>query len=364
MNPARLLLLLGLATGLAWGAAPAAPAPDKPLLRLAVPTEGAYTGAYADFGDREDAVTLERIESFAQLVGKQQAIIVFTNAWERGHFPTAQARIIANSGAVPLILWNPANKRNGNELIRYDLGDIAAGRWDAYLDAWARDARDYGKPLLVAWGIEMNGNWFPWSGLLHGAGRPIPGSNPPLYKGPEAYKRAYRHIVDRVRAAGADNIGWLFHVNNISYPDGAWNRMASYYPGSKYVDWLAVSAYGKQFSVEDWLQVQKSILDPCRELAAIDPTKPLLIAEWGIGEFPKQGSKGDWIREAFAGMEQQVPRLGGAVFWHERWQNADLTYSNLRVNSSLESLTAYREGVSRPFWLATPSFAPAPTAGR
>lgn len=368
----RRLPLLALAAVLAWGTAiaqgtpatAAAPAPASPPLRLAAPPEGAYTGAYIDFGEHEDEVTLERIESFAELTGKHQAVVAFTNAWERGHFPTTQARIIANSGAVPLILWNPLEKKVGQQVIKYDLGDIAAGRWDDYLDAWARDARAYGKPLLVAWGLEMNGNWFPWSGLFYGAGRPIPGSQPPLYQGPEAFKRAYRHIVDRVRAAGAGNIAWLFHVNNTSYPDGPWNRMASYYPGSKYVDWLAISAYGKQFAGEYWLGVEESILAPCRELAAIDPAKPLFIAEWGVGEFPKQGNKGDWIREAFAGMEHQVPRLGGAVFWHERWQNGDLTYSNLRANSSLEALTAYREGVSRPFWRATPNFEPAPTTAR
>jgi hypothetical protein len=40
-----------------------------------------------------------------------------------------------------------------------------------------------------------------------------------------------------------------------------------------------------------------------------------------------------------------------AVYWHERWQNVDQSYSNLRVNSSVESLNAYREGVANPDWL-------------
>jgi hypothetical protein len=39
------------------------------------------------------------------------------------------------------------------------------------------------------------------------------------------------------------------------------------------------------------------------------------------------------------------------VYWHERWQNVDQTYSNLRVNSSVESLQAYRDGVANPDWL-------------
>ena len=42
---------------------------------LAVPEKGAYTGAYVDFGEGEDDVTLEAIEGFEKMVGKHQAII-------------------------------------------------------------------------------------------------------------------------------------------------------------------------------------------------------------------------------------------------------------------------------------------------
>ena len=44
------------------------------------------------------------------------------------------------------------------------------------------------------------------------------------------------------------------------------------------------------------------------------------------------------------------------MFWHERWQNKDESYSNLRVQSSPGSLKAYREGVANPFWLDRPVF--------
>jgi hypothetical protein len=132
--------------------------------------------------------------------------------------------------------------------------------------------------------------------------------------------------------------------------------MAAYYPGGDSVDWLAMSAYGKQFPTQPWISVDKAILGPYQELAAVDPDKPILLAEWGIGEFPKAGDKGAWIGEAFKAMERRMPGLKGAVFWHERWQNKDLSYSNLRAGSSLGALTAYRAGVARPFWLAEPGY--------
>jgi hypothetical protein len=39
-----------------------------------------------------------------------------------------------------------------------------------------------------------------------------------------------------------------------------------------------------------------------------------------------------------------------AVYWHERWQNPDQSYSNLRVNSSVEALEAFRAGIANPDW--------------
>lgn len=345
----RAVVWLSLLVGLA--ACPLLAAQAGP--RLAVPATGAYNGAYVEFGEGEDQVTLERIDDFAAMVGKRQALIAFANDWARQRFPSEQVRIIQGARAVPLILWYPHNSETNKTDAEFKLEDIIAGRWDAYLDAWGQAARTAGGPLLVSWALEMNGDWYPWSGVRHGGGEPVPGGGPPLAKGPETYQQAYRHVVERVRAAGADNVEWVFHVNNGSWPRAPWNRMAAYYPGSAWVDWLGMSAYGKQFPDPHWVSVRHAILDPYAELAALDPDKPILLAEWGIGEFPRQGSKADWIREAMAAMTR-LPRLKGALYWHERWQNADLHYSNLRVHSSLESLTAFREAIAQPFWLDQP----------
>ena len=50
-------------------------------------------------------------------------------------------------------------------------------------------------------------------------------------------------------------------------------------------------------------------------------------------------------------MRTKLPRVKAAVYWHERWQNEDQTYSNLHLNSSPEALAAYRKGVADPYWL-------------
>jgi hypothetical protein len=102
----------------------------------------------------------------------------------------------------------------------------------------------------------------------------------------------------------------------------------------------------------EWVTWHEAMDAAYPRLCAVDPNKPLMLAEWGVGEFPSQGSKAEFIRDAFRGLNGGAyPRIKAAVFWHERWQNSDESYSNLRVQSSPGALQAYREGVADPFWL-------------
>jgi hypothetical protein len=323
---------------------------------IAVPETGAYLGAYIDSGDDEDEVSLDKLVEFEELAGKKQAIVASSSYWGQQTFPSANLRIISRHGSIPLLFWSPWDKpyEQNKGPDRYSLDDILEGKWDAYIDRWADGAREYGRPFFVAWGLEMNGNWFPWSGIFYDGKKAVPGSNPVAFEGPERFKRCYRYVVDRVRGRGAKNILWVFHANNFSEPPEEWNRMAQYYPGADYVDWLAVSAYGKQFPNEPWADLLDVLEDPYQELCELDPTKPIMLAEFGVGEFPSTGDKAEWFKEAFAALEYKMPRIKAAVYWHERWQNEDQTYSNLRINSSGESLEAYRTAVSDRYWLERP----------
>ena len=136
--------------------------------------------------------------------------------------------------------------------------------------------------------------------------------------------------------------------------------MGQYYPGPDYVDWLGFSVYGKQFDDDAWCPFMPLLDWPYAEICALDPKKPIMMAEWGVGEYPKAGSKPDFIRDALGTIQSHYPRVKAAVFWHERWQNKSGRYSNLHANSSPESLAAYRRGVADPFWLDKPLLVPVP----
>ncbi|MEP6822640.1 MAG: glycosyl hydrolase [Chthoniobacterales bacterium] len=352
--------------------------PTKPLdprgRKLVLPEHGVYTGAFVNFGDHEDDVSLEKIEAFEELVGKHQAIIASSSYWGEQTFPVANLKIIERHGAVPLVFWSPWDRPYQEDLgpDKYSLTSIIAGAHDAYIDRWADGAREFGGPMVVSFGNEANGSWFPWSGKFYGGGTAIPGTNPPQFEGPETFKRAWRHVVDRFRARGATNVQWVLHLIDYSTPRDAWNLAAQYYPGADYVDWLGFSLYGAQFPSDDGYPNFVSCFDwPYTELTRIDSTKPIMLCEWGVGEFPAIGDKGEWIRGAWQTMSQgeKYPRLKAAVFWHERWQNSansggagsenEGKYSDLRANSSAGALKAYREGVASPYFIGAPAFSEA-----
>jgi hypothetical protein len=339
--------------------------PNSPA-EVVIPEHGAYTGAFIDFGDEEDDVALEMIEEFEQLVGKHQAIIASSSYWGEQSFPTANLNVIWRHGSLPLVFWSPWDRpyEQNRGPDRFSLQKILDGNWDSYIDKWGDAAKAFGHPLIVTFGNEMNGDWFPWSGTYYGGDAWVEEEH--NWRGPETFQAAYRYVVDRVRARGATNVKWMFHVNNYSYPLDTWNFAPSYYPGSDYVDWLGLSVYGQQFKDEPNPDIPSLVDWPYREISGIDPSKPVMIAEWATGDFPFSPDvhgmlKPEWIKQALDLFRTRYPRVKAAVYWHERWQNADQSYSNLRVNSSIEALNAYRQGIANPDWIGNLILRPLPT---
>jgi beta-mannanase len=378
-----------------WGSILDEKAISSPVFqKLVVPDQGAYTGAYCDFGDGEDRVTMDALDNFERLTGKPLAIVAFGSFWGRTNFPSDQISIVRSYGAVPLLYWSPwdapYDEKRGPD--KYSLTAILSGKWDGYIDRWADEAAKVPSQFFVSFACEMNGTWFPWSGWFYGKGPrdPVapkkPGAPTPVteappneapdenwfgkgvfnrpetWEGPETYKKAWRYVVTRVRARGATNILWVFQPNNYSDPPGyiSWNQPAAYYPGSEYVDWLGLSVYGKQTTNQEddkWCGFTKLLEWPYQVICKLDPTKPLMLAEWGVTESHVPGEeKAAWISEALSTMSKNYPRLKAAVFWHERWENDDGSYSNLRVNSSRSSLKAYTDGIANPFWIGRPEW--------
>ena len=114
--------------------------------------------------------------------------------------------MIWRHGALPLVFWSPWDRpyeqNKGPDKFRPERDY----RWDVgriHRQMGRRREREFGKPMIVAFGNEMNGDWFPWSGMVIMARTNWSATKTRSMEGPEAFKKAYRHVVDRVRARGA-----------------------------------------------------------------------------------------------------------------------------------------------------------------
>lgn len=253
--------------------------------KLIEPTVGIYHSAYPDFGGTEDNVTAERIINFETLANKKIVWAYFSNNWYSNiQFPIEEVNIIKEAGKIPFIRIMPrTNFDEGGPDPNYTMQKIIDGDFDIALTQWAIDAANTNITLLVEFGTEVNGDWFPWNGKYNGAGETAFYGDPNLYDGAERFKDAYKHIINICNNNGATNITWFFHVNAYSDPDLDWNQIKNYYPGDNYIDWLGVSVYGPQESDEDY-QEFSDILNDVYPILTNLSNKPIAILEFAITE--------------------------------------------------------------------------------
>lgn len=329
--------------------------------KLLEPLRGMYHSAYPDFVGTEDRVSAARIRAFERLAGKPLAWVYFSDNWHDGiRFPAREVSAIQAAGRVPFVrLMARSTWRTGGPDPRYRLQRILAGRFDVELTEWFQAARDSGVPMLVEFGTEVDGVWFAWNGRWNGGGRTTGYGDPALADGPERFRDAYRHLVDLSRAAGADQLTWVFHVNDQSWPRRPWNTPQAYYPGDAYVDWIGVSVYGSQAPGEYQGSFRRLLDAAYPRLCALSADKPLAVLEWGIAQRPARGTKAGWIRDALRWLRSgRWPRIKAESYWHEDWPTrAGIT--NLRVDSSRAATRAYRRGVRSPLFTAVPRWSAA-----
>lgn len=253
--------------------------------KIAPPEYGIYTGAFPDMGSTEDSVTYARLKAFENMTGQKPVWVYFSDNWFGGiKFPQKEVQTIKDFGSIPFIRLMP--RSDFTEIKSdpvYSLKKIADGKFDRQLKKYADDSKNYGGPLMIEFGTEINGDWFPWSGANNG-------------KDPQRFKDAYIHIIEIFRERGADNITWVYHVNYDSSPDEKWNTMSSYYPGDDYIDWIGMSIYGSQKKDDEWINITDIFDGAYKRLIEISKNKPLAVFEFGVIENEK---KSEWIKSFF-----------------------------------------------------------------
>ncbi|WP_307078820.1 glycoside hydrolase family 26 protein [Arthrobacter pascens] len=257
------------------------------------------------------------LDAVATLVNENPSIVMsykdFSQATPIGDLNAVDAR-----GATSLITWEPwLWSGNGANQPAYALDRITAGDFDTYIQQWGAALASWGKPVMLRFAHEMNGNWYPWAESANGnqAGD---------------YVAAWRHVHDVVAATGAANVQWVWSPN---VPYWGSTALSGLYPGAGYVDVVSLDGYnwGTAASWSSWTSPSALFGDGLTALRGLAPGKPIMISETASAE--AGGSKADWNTALVSYLAGQSDVT--ALVWFHHNKEVDW-----RINSSTASANA------------------------
>lgn len=277
--------------------------------KATLPSSGKkYVGVYEQGAPKSYSL----IDEFARNIGQQPSLALYYSAWYTP-FQVQFAQTAYSHGAAVLVQIQPNGTR---------LQSIVDGKYDHFLSTYAAQVRAFGHPVVLSFGHEMNGTWYDW-----GAGH-VP---------PSVFIAAWRHVVSVFRAAGADNVTWMWTVNSLTVAHGS---LSQWWPGAAWVDWIGIDGYYVH-STDTFQLVFGNTLDEIRGFA----NKPVLISETGAGPQPEQVSQ---IQGLFDSV--QADNLLGIV-WFDQTQDQGIFHQDWRLEDSPDAMSAFRSGAeafSRP----------------
>jgi Glycosyl hydrolase family 26 len=282
-----------------------------------VPAHGALFGAWAEPIGGANYYAYERaVLKLEHEIGRKLAVDQLYDPWSRP-LPLIVARWDLRNGRIPMISW-----------AGYHTNLIAAGRFDREIMAKARQLRALHGPVMLRWFAEMDGR-----------------NDRPLVASPASFIRAWRHVHDIFRRAGATNVSWVWCPNAGHFPDGV---SQLYYPGARYVDWICADGY-------NWAPRRQGA--PWKNIATIFSSyyswgikmgKPLMIGEFGVLE-RGPGEKAAWFRQTARQLRTLFPRIKAVIYFNSDHQGYDW-----RVTTSRSALAGFRAFASDPWFSAKP----------
>jgi hypothetical protein len=263
--------------------------------------------------------TMASIRKIDTAIGRHSSIVHWYAQWDdagSGNFAGNQLSMVdavrnyssvGVTGSTPLITWEPwgpAPTTVANNT--FPLTKISAGSFDTYIDSWANGLRAYGGTVLLDFGHEMDGNWYPWGYGVNGNTAP-------------QYIAAFRHVHDRFVLAGATNVQFVWNPN-VWNPAAVDQRM--FYPGDAYVDWMAIDVYNWGAAAGGWASLASalgSMTNIYTRIAGLS-NKPMMLAELASAEpvagDPAGVTKGQWIIDAARAMGTQFLRVKAAIWFN------------------------------------------------
>jgi hypothetical protein len=254
-------------------------------------------------------------------------------------FPSDLAKGLRARGVTPFIWWQPTDPANPTSSLYASYQNIIKGKHDKYIRDWAKAAKAFGRPVVIRFAHEMNGNWFPWSIGNHG-------------NTPNGFVGAWRHVVNEFRAVGARNVRFLWSPYN--------NEKGGYqafYPGNEYVDYVGVTSlnWGNERwrSLPNILSRPMSVIRNVSRSGAYPQGKPVILPEVGANHIG--GNKAGWIRSGYTQAYKKWPTIRAMVYLD--YNTAAITAGQpdwrLVMPADGSALSAYRSVSSKPIFRAS-----------
>lgn len=325
--------------------------------RLEPPDGGVYTGVSLNRpADWSIGGAIEEWEEWEELMGDQTAIsheFTTLDNWPQWAYDIAEAR-----GATPML----SLEAEGGYEAQFSTTDIARGDQDEYILRHARFAREYPGPLFIRLGHEMNGEWYSYSAYdADGSARANTNTDykqmwrrvaiifdggsvrqinsdleenglPPLNAGADVPDWMGYPRLDRpeARIPPVDNAAFVWSPNALSIPDVNGNQPLDYYPGDRFVDWVAQDVYHAPWTTSN--RKLLSSMDEFYQEFSVERGKPYMLAEFGLESNPR-GRSSDGSHAAFL---QQIrdwyedrPRAKAIVYWNWDAEEPDKTFETL-----------------------------------
>ena len=271
---------------------------------------------------RTPQFTQELDRNLNLLGGNPEYVLFFRDLHKGREFPSSIVRVADERGLTPIISLELSTW--GREGPGY-LQGIIKGDYDHFFSQWGTDAAAWGKPILLRFGFEMNGDWFHWG------------------QQPEAFIAAWKRAHALMKDAGADNVQWVFNPNVLYGGMNADEGIHAYYPGDEVVDVVALDGYnfgdnhGKWHSWQSYHEVFEASIEAMSRYQ-----KPLILTEVGCADDPR---KAGWLADCLTRI-QDDQRVDGVVFFHfdKRRENEH----NWRLDSDPQSLDVFRAWAQLP----------------
>jgi hypothetical protein len=251
--------------------------------------------------------TYQPVTDFTKVAGKQPNLVGYYSGWGEP-FQTSFAETVREHGAATIMQWDPTLA---------PVTKIADGGYDSYLRSFADSVRNFGHPVVIGFGHEMNAYWYSWGyGNLS----------------PATFVAAWRHIVTLFHQQGDDNVTWLWTLQADEPGTGPINL---WWPGAKYVTWVGVDGYYYR-SYETFASIFGKTIAQVRALTGL----PVLVSEAAVGPDAGQARK---IPDLFTGM-----RLYGTLglVWFDIAQHHGIYHQDWHIENSPAAEAAFRRSAS------------------